>query len=406
MSILIIVLDIVTVWGIEKVFPHFSFRYRRGIRIVFVAQILFSLAIVVSGGLMENCVRDYRLFALFYHLFGLMLVIYLPKFLFATFLTIDILMISVNRKKKRTRDRYSRDPKYIFSKCGLVCCLFFSGLIIWGHFFGRYNYTVEKVEITFDMLPPAFDGYKIIQISDVHAGSFAGFFNRFQEVVDIINEQHPDLIVFTGDMVNNFAEELYPLIPIFSQFRAHDGKYAVLGNHDYGGYYRWKTPTDSVANHTAIEQGLAMMDFVLLNNRAVVLSKGSLNRVALVGLENWGIKQRHPKRGDIVQATDSVRDIPFKILLSHDPSFWSDKIESKKDIALTLSGHTHGMQMGVKLKERRYSPAKYLYRYWAGLYQENNSYLYVNRGLGIIGFPGRIGMSPEITVLILRKSDN
>jgi predicted MPP superfamily phosphohydrolase len=278
------------------------------------------------------------------------------------------------------------------------------GLIVWSILFGRYNYRVETAEIFFDNLPQTFDGYKIVQISDVHAGSYAGKpIRRFEKAVAMINAQHPDIVVFTGDMVNNFSEELTPLVPIFSQLQAKDGKYAVLGNHDYGGYYRWKSVADSTTNQTAIEHYISMMGFVLLKNRAVTLSRDSAEQIALIGVENWGVKKRFPKRADIETAMLPVIDIPFKLLLSHDPAYWEKRIALKADIALTLSGHSHGMQMGVKLGRQRFSPASVSQRYWAGLYRTDGRYLYVNRGLGVIVFPGRIGMSPEITVITLRK---
>ena len=221
----------------------------------------------------------------------------------------------------------------------------------------------------------------------------------------MINAQNPDLIVFTGDMVNNFAEEAYPLIPIFSQLEAKDGKYAVLGNHDYGGYYDWEEPADSVNNHIDLERCIATMGFVLLNNQAVVIGRDNLNRIALIGVENWGVEEYRPKQGAVESAMWPVSDAPFKILLSHDPSHWVEKIRQKTDITLTLSGHTHGMQMGVKVGKKRFSPARMRYRYWAGLYREGRQYLYVNRGLGVVGFPGRIGMPPEITVIRLKTKN-
>ncbi len=403
MALGIVFLDIITVWGIKKTFPKFSSHHKRGIRIAFMIQVILSLVIVLGGYFLGSRIRDYRMFALYYYLFGFMLAMYLPKTLFVLFLIIDSLISLVRRRKRKKRNLQPHPSRHILAKCGAVICLFFAGLIAWGILFGRYNFTLEPAEITFETLPPAFDGYKIVQISDIHAGSFAGFTKRFKKAVDLINEQNPDLIVFTGDMVNNFAEEAYPLVPIFSQLKARDGKYAILGNHDYGGYYKWETPADSVANHADLEHYIDMMGFVLLKNQAVVIGKDSLNRIALIGIENWGVEQRHPKRGDIVQATGMVRDIPFKVLLSHDPSFWPEQVAGKTDIALTLSGHTHGMQMGVRFGKEHFSPARLQHRYWSGLYYIGNQYLYVNRGLGVIGYPGRIGMSPEITVITLHR---
>jgi len=311
-----------------------------------------------------------------------------------------------------------RNRRHIVAKAGLFASFGLVCLVIWGILFGRFNFTVEQADVVIDDLPPAFNGYKIVQIADVHAGSFAGCTHRFQKAVDLINMQNPDFIVFTGDMVNNFAEELAPLIPIFSQLNARDGKYAVLGNHDYGGYCNWKTPADSIANHKAIKNGIEQMGFVLLNNQSVILpspfsppsplSPTFPDHIALIGIENWGVQKKRPKHGNLEKAIKQVRDIPVKILLSHDPSFWREHVKGKTDIALTLSGHSHGMQMGIKLGEKRFSPASLLrhrYHHGVGLYRSGSQHLYINRGLGVIGFSGRIGMPPEITVITLKKPD-
>ncbi len=405
MAFIIIALDAVTTWGIKKTFPRFSIRHKRGIRTAFLIQVVVALLIVLGGYFLKDQVRNYRMFAIYYYLFGFMLAIYLPKGLFIVFLIVDKLMSALKRRKRRKRNLYPRESRHILAKCGLVVSLFFTGLIAWGILFGRYDYTIEPVEIVFDNLPPAFDGYKIAQISDVHAGSYAGAVKHFGKAADMVNAQNPDLIVFTGDMVNNFADEAYPLVPIFSKLEAKDGKYAILGNHDYGGYYKWKTSADSVSNHADLERYIGMMGFVLLNNQSVVISRDSLNRIALIGVENWGMQERYPKRADLEAAIQPVAGIPFKLLLSHDPTHWEEKVKGETDIALTLAGHTHGMQMGVKVGKERFSPARIRHHYWAGLYHAGNQYLYVNRGLGVIGFPGRIGMSPEITVITLRKGN-
>jgi predicted MPP superfamily phosphohydrolase len=275
-------------------------------------------------------------------------------------------------------------------------------LMIWGVFYERYHYQVNRVEIACDALPAKFDGFKIVQISDLHAGSLFGSVHRMERLTDMVNRQQADIIVFTGDFVNNFAEEIVPVIPIFSRMEALTGKFAILGNHDYGIYYKWETPAGKAKNQQELEKNIALMGFDLLKNRATVIEKDSANRIAIAGVENWGIRKRHPKLGNIATATASVQDVPFKILLSHDPSFWQEHIKGKTDIPLTLSGHTHGMQMGVRLGEKRYSPAQMAHTYFAGLYRENDQYLYVNTGLGVIGFPGRIGMPPEITVITLK----
>ena len=402
--LLIVLLDVISAWGVRRIYPRFCSRHRRLVRNAFIIQAVLAAMIVLCGFFLQHQVRDYRLYALYAYVFGFITALYLPKSLFAAFLFADGIISAISLRYRRWFDKFPRDSRRIVANGGFCTSLFFTGLILWGILFGRYNYTVDQVEISFTDLPRAFNGYKIVQISDIHAGSFAGSARRFQKAVDLINRQEPHLIVFTGDMVNNFANETDSSIPIFLQLQARDGKYAVLGNHDYGGYFDWDTPSDSVDNHEALENAIRQMGFELLNNQSVIINQYNTDRIALIGIENWGTGERHPRRGDLDKAMESSRDIPFKILLSHNPVFWSEKVEGKTDIALTLSGHTHGMQMGVKLGKRRYGPAPlFHYRHWAGLYRTDNQYLYVNRGLGVIGFPGRIGMSPEITVITLWK---
>ena len=404
--IYIVLFDIITVLGIKKSFPQFSSLHQRGIRVAFLIQIFLSLSIVFIGDFMEHRIRNYNLITLYSYVFGLIVAVYIPKGIYVLFLFIDWGISAITRMYRLHFDVFPRESRRIVAKCGFWISIIFVFLMIWGILFGRYNYTVDNVEITINELPPAFNGYKIVQISDIHAGSSAWFTNHYKKAVGLINEQEPNLIVFTGDMVNNFAEELNSVIPYFSQLNARDGKYAVLGNHDYGGYFDWSSPVDSVNNHSAVKRAIEKMGFILLNNQSVIISRYNYDRMGLIGIENYGLKEHHPKRGDLVEAMKSVRNIPFKILLSHDPAFWPEKVVDKTDIALTLSGHTHGMQMGVKFGKKRFGFAPMLgTHYWAGLYHVGKQYLYVNSGLGVIGFPGRIGMPPEITLITLRKGE-
>jgi predicted MPP superfamily phosphohydrolase len=397
----IILLDIVAFRGIGFVFPKFGMRRRHGLKIVFVVQLVCALTIIIGGFFLQRHTHNYRLIAVYYYLFGLLLLLYVPKMLFALSLALEIVIW-----KHRKKSRYSRNsPRRLVAKLGLVMGAVFIGFFIWGVFWERFHYRISPIEIEIAELPEKFDGFKIVQISDLHAGSAFGNVHRFQESIDLVNQQCPDIIVFTGDFVNNFAEEMVPFIPMFSCLEAAAGKFAVMGNHDYGGYYDWASPVDSVRNQQAIEQNAARMGFDLLKNRAVVIEKDSANRIALVGVENWGNRKRRPKLGDIAMATGFVRDIPCKILLSHDPSFWDEKIKGQTDILLTLSGHTHGAQVGLRLGKYRISPSQLMFRRAIGLYRSGRQYMYVNSGLGVIGFPGRPGMSPEITVIELKKSN-
>lgn len=276
-------------------------------------------------------------------------------------------------------------------------------VIVYAIFKAVYRFKVHKVNIEFENLPKSFSGLKIVQISDIHIGSFNSRYQILERAVKLINELEPDIIFFTGDMVNNFAWELKGWATVFKKLKAKRGKFAVLGNHDYGDYSEWNKPKEKKDNFESIKYFFKKIDFNLLLNDADIILANS-DKIAIVGVENWG-KPPFKQYGDLNEALKKVKDIPFKILLSHDPSHWPEEVIDKTNIALTLSGHTHGMQAGFNLKNKKWSPIKYKYKHWAGVYKYENQYLYVNRGLGWLGFPGRIGMRPEITLIILKTKN-
>jgi predicted MPP superfamily phosphohydrolase len=274
------------------------------------------------------------------------------------------------------------------------------GGFIWG-ITNRYRYKIRRVRLAFGNLPEAFKGMKIVQISDIHAGSF----DRHEAVargVQQVMAESPDIIFFTGDLVNNKADEVQPYVDIFSQLKAPLGVYSTLGNHDYGDYVQWPSAQAKTKNLEWLKETHGKMGWRLLMNEHVLLEKGN-DRIAVLGIENWSAKANFPKYGDLSRAHAGLgKDIPFKILLSHDPSHWDAQVRKQfPDINLTLSGHTHGMQFGVEIPGLKWSPVQYVYQKWAGLYREGAQYLYVNRGFGFLGYPGRLGILPEITVIEL-----
>ena len=281
-----------------------------------------------------------------------------------------------------------------------VAAIPFAGMI-YGMLWGRYNYRVVKHTLYFDDLPDAFDGYRVVHISDIHSGSFDNA-EKVQYGIDMINAQHADVIFFTGDLVNNKAEEMRPWIAHFKQLHAKDGVYSVLGNHDYGDYVQWDSPDEKAKNLETLKQIHQQLGFCLLNNESVFLSRGQ-QRIAVVGVENWG--QGFIKKGNLKQALSQVDKKDFKILLSHDPTHWQyEVLKDPNFIHLTLSGHTHGMQFGIEIPGViKWSPAGWRYKYWGGVYKEKDRYINVNRGFGYLAFPGRVGMPPEITVIELKK---
>ena len=274
-------------------------------------------------------------------------------------------------------------------------------VILYGIFKAKYNFKIYHLKISFDHLPKQFDGLKIVQISDLHIGSFNYNYKILERAVRLINNLKPDLILCTGDLVNNYAWELRGWDNVLIKLVAKKGKYAVLGNHDYGDYSQWDSIDEKESNLEAIKQFYKNIQFKLLLNEAEVISKNNAS-ISIVGVENWG-KPPFKQYGRLQKAVKKVKSIPFKILLSHDPSHWSGEVVDITNIDLTLSGHTHGMQVGFQFKNFQWSPIKYKYKHWVGLYKKGCQYLYVNRGLGWLGFPGRLGMRPEITNIELRK---
>ena len=302
--------------------------------------------------------------------------------------------------KTDTTVKFSERRKFVGQiGLGLASVPFLS--MLYGITKGKYNYKVKQVALSFKNLPKAFDGLKIVHISDIHSGSFDDF-NEVKHGVDLIKSQEADLVLFTGDLVNNDAKEIVPYKNLFGSIKAPLGKFSSLGNHDYGTHKRWKSKEEKQKNLEDLFVHQKDMGFELLNNQHVNITKdGAL--LDIVGVENWG-KPPFPQIGDLDKALEGTKANNFKILLSHDPTHWDEKvIPNAQHIDLTLSGHTHGMQFGVEIPGFKWSPSKYIYKRWAGLYKNNEQYLYVNRGFGFLGFPGRVGIWPEITVLTLKR---
>jgi len=303
-------------------------------------------------------------------------------------------------KEKSTGSYYPTRRKFISGIALGIASIPFASLL-YGMYKGKYNYKVLKYTLEFDDLPNNFDGYQITQISDIHSGSFDNR-EKIAYGIDLINAQKSDVIFFTGDMVNNKAEEMRPWMDLFSKLQAKDGKFSILGNHDYGDYVSWESDALKKENLEELKHMQQHMGFDLLLNDSRYLQKGT-DKIALVGVENWG--GGFKKAGDLKKAASRIKENDFKILLSHDPSHWElEVIKDAYHYHLTLSGHTHGMQFGIEIPGWfKWSPVKWRYKYWAGIYKELGQYINVNRGFGFIGYPGRVGIWPEITVITLKK---
>ena len=300
-------------------------------------------------------------------------------------------------------DSFLVQRREFLSKLAILVASIPIPFVIHGIFKGRYNYKVFNYELKFDDLPDDFDGYQITHISDIHSGSLDSL-ESVKYAVDLINKQKSNLILFTGDIVNNKADELIKWKTLFSKLEAIDGKYSVLGNHDYGDYVQWKSEKDKKLNFQLLLDIQKEMGFNLLlnQNTKIYINKSA---ISIIGVENWG-KGRFKKKGDIDKACLGLTNSDFKIVMSHDPSHW-DKVLIDHDthFHLTLSGHTHGMQFGIEIPGWiKWSPVKWAYKYWAGIYNKNKQFLNVNRGFGVLGFPGRVGVYPEISVIKLKKA--
>ena len=282
-----------------------------------------------------------------------------------------------------------------------IAAIPFFGLLI-GMIKGKYEYRVHRVNLKFKDLPDAFNGFTITQLSDIHSGSFDSV-NDVERGVALANQQKSDLLLFTGDLVNSDAGEMDQWLETFSKLTAPFGKYSILGNHDYGDYKTWESKEAKEHNLQRLKEIHGLIGFRLMLNESLQIEKAE-EHISLIGVENWG-KGRFQKYGDLNKAIAEVNDKDFKILMSHDPSHWeAETLHHPKQVHLTLAGHTHGMQFGIEIPGFKWSPIKYLYPQWAGIYNEKERYIYVNRGFGFLAYPGRFGILPEITVITLEKA--
>ena len=336
--------------------------------------------------------------------FGILILFITPKIISILLLfgedIFRVFKLSFNYIFKSTTTTYFPERRAFVSKLALGLAAIPFASVLYGMARGKYNYQVLKHTLFFDDLPKAFDGFKLTHISDIHSGSFDDE-AKISYGMDLINEQESDLILFTGDIVNNKAEEMTPWISHFKTLKASFGKFSVLGNHDYGEYVRFNSAEEKEQNFQDIKDIHPQIGFNLLLNDSVYIEKDN-EKIALVGVENWGT--RFKKAGDLNVASSKIKKEDFKILLSHDPSHWESEVKShKNNYQLTLSGHTHGMQFGIEIPGIKWSPVQYIYKHWAGIYKEFGRYINVNRGFGFLAFPGRVGIWPEITVITLKK---
>ena len=334
----------------------------------------------------------------FYWAFGLMVLHIIPKIITVFFWFISLFLVLLPTTFLQPAELTGR--KSFIGKMGLIIATIPFSSILYGLWKGKYNFKVLKKSLAFEDLPKSFDGLKVLQISDLHSGSFDSK-EKIEYAIDLINQQEFDLLLFTGDIVNVEATEFEPWIKTFNKLKTPEfGKFSVLGNHDYGAYKEWNSEEEKQNNFEAIKNLHGKIDFKLLCNEHVLIEKDD-QKIAVVGVENWG--EKFMKAGDLSKASEGLVKEDFKILMSHDPSHWEYEVKNHPNhYHLTLSGHTHGFQFGIEIPGFfKWSPVQYVYKQWAGLYEHANKFVYVNRGFGFHAFPGRVGIWPEITVLEL-----
>jgi uncharacterized protein len=368
----------------------------------------FTLAAVViflAGPLLqiEHWAKNVRIY-----FFSVLIGLFIAKFISAAFFLIDDLRRVLQWAGGKLFYRYIQDENFKAGTIDRSVFLSWMGFAVGGGVFGsllwgfgnKYRYKTERVKLSFDTLPAAFKGMKIVHISDIHSGSFTDK-KAVEKGVQKILDEKPDLILFTGDLVNDHADEMHEYKEVFARLKAPFGVFSSLGNHDYGDYRQWSSEKEKADNLARLKQTHADMGWRLLMNEHLPLEKNG-EQIGILGIENWSAKGNFTKYGKMADAHAGSEKYPFKILLSHDPSHWEAEVREKyTDVDLMLSGHTHGMQFGVEIPGFRWSPVQYVYKQWAGLYEKDNQKLYVNRGFGFIGYPGRVGILPEITVIEL-----
>lgn len=387
--VVILLIELLAYWGIIQLVK--SKGSKRIVTIIFWTVSIAFISVWLSAFLNPEKIRQTTNYNFFYFVISLSVINLFPKGLIA----LAAVIATPLRLLK------SKVYAHTIVLSGILISLGMLLSIAFGISLGKQALQINTVEIPVDGLPRELDNLKLVQISDIHLGSFQND-TFMEEAAESINEINPDILVFTGDMVNNYYQEMLGFEDALLQMKAKYGKYAIWGNHDYGDYSNWKSEEDKTENHRKVAEKIRSAGFNLLQNQSAKVTIRDTS-LYIIGVENWGHKP-FPQYADLDEAMKNIPKDAFRILLSHDPAHWEDEVRNKTTIPLTLSGHTHGGQFAVKIGGITFSPMYLIQPLWAGLYKENHQYLYVNQGIGCVGFPGRIDMNPEITVLILRSN--
>lgn len=390
----ILIIELVSYWGIHDILKNWTRKSRTAVLVVYGFLSLMIFLLVLYAFSNPELIRKSQNYSFFRLVILFSILSFVPK----TFFSFFVLMANLGKYFGGFRTK-----QVILSGAALISCGIFLSILL-GNLLGAKLVRTERITLQIDALPTQLEGLKIVQISDIHLGSFDGNLSVLNQTQHLIDQISPDLILFTGDIVNNFADEMNGYLPYLSSQRARYGKFAITGNHDYGDYSNWPDSLAKANNLDRIRKNLINSGFeLLLNDWKKITVKDS--SMYIIGVENWG----HPPFPQYARLNEAIKGIPensFRILLSHDPAHWEAEVLVKSDIPLTLSGHTHGAQFGFRIAGIEFSPMYFIQKFWGGLYTSGDQHLYVNRGLGTVGFPGRIDMRPEITLITLTGSKN
>ena len=407
-SLIILLIDFYAFRGVKKLIVNLNGSVKRFIKILFWIIPILLIAELAFIPLLRNSIDPAEFLIYFHYFSGTFILFYIPKLIFIVFNFFDDIIHGAvhifSRKKKQNIDNTDSQKisrSQFLTRIGIIMAGIPFISIAYGIGWGRFNLKVRNVNLKFINLPKEFNGLKVIQISDFHIGSLLNHPDFVEEIIEKVNSLNPDILLFTGDFVNNVSEEMDNFLSLLSNFKSKLGKYSILGNHDYGEYVPWKSEKERLANLNRLKELERNIGFDLLlnENRKIIIGN---EEIELIGVENWGLPP-FPQYGDLKKAMENTEQNSFKILMSHDPTHWDAQVLDHSNIDLTLSGHTHGAQFGIEIPGWRWSPVNLRYKRWGGLYTEGNQNLYVNTGIGYIGFPGRVGMPPEITVLELER---
>ena len=410
---ILFILDLYAFQSVKFLCKGLSQSQVRNAYIIYWGVSIFCFGIIIIGNIFDwhQWNKMFRTYS-----FAFVFIVFFSKVFVDIFLLIDdlirifrwsgtkifsIFSVPDSAKAQVVRSGISRSDFLV--KAGVIAGAipFFS--LIYGMLNGAYNYRKRKIILTLNNLPQSFHGFKMVQISDIHTGSFTRM-DPVKDAIKIINDQQPDVVFFTGDLVNDRHEEALPYIDILKEIKAKHGVYSIFGNHDYGDYMKWESDEAKEENLRKLADVHKQLGWNLLLDEHRHIEKNG-ERITVIGVQNWSARMGFQKYGSIEKATQNISYSPVNILLSHDPSHWRAQITDHYEmIDLTLSGHTHGMQFGIEIPGFKWSPVQYFYKEWADLYQHKNQFLYINRGLGFLGYPGRVGILPEITVIELRRA--